>query len=101
MENKASCHVPVGTVFQSNGAPPHSSHYVCAFLDRELPDHWLGSVEHISWAHHSPYLIPLDFFFWGFIKDIVYCEVQNVNELHDRIARAADCITNEMFANTW
>jgi len=28
-------------------------------------------------------------------------KVQNVNELHDRILRAEECITNEMLANIW
>jgi len=36
------CHVPVGTVFQLHGAPPHFSCHVHAFLDREFPDHWIG-----------------------------------------------------------
>jgi hypothetical protein len=27
--------------------------------------------------------------------------MQNVNELRDRIVRAAECITNEMFSSTW
>jgi hypothetical protein len=41
------------------------------------------------------------FVLW-FVKDIVYCEeVQNVNELCDKIIRAAECITNEMLASTW
>jgi hypothetical protein len=46
-------------------------------------------------------LTPLDFLHWGFVKGIVYCEkVQNVNELHERIIRTAECITNGML-NTW
>jgi hypothetical protein len=41
-------------------------------------------------------------FFWGFIKVPAYHKkLQNVNELHDRIIRAADCVTNEMLASTW
>jgi hypothetical protein len=39
---------------------------------------------------------------WRFVKNIVYCEkVQNINELYDRLIRAAECITNKMLANTW
>jgi len=41
-------------------------------------------------------------FFWGFVKDIVYCEeVQNVNELRDRIVEAAVYVTSETLANIW
>jgi hypothetical protein len=32
---------PAGIVFQLDGAPPHFSRHVCAFLDREFPDCWL------------------------------------------------------------
>jgi hypothetical protein len=47
-------------------------------------------------------LTPLDLFFWRFVKDNVYREqVQHENLLRDRIVRTAKCITNEMFANTW
>jgi len=36
------------------------------------------------------------------LKDIVYREkMQNVNELHYRIIRAAECVTNEMLTSTW
>jgi hypothetical protein len=41
-------HVPVGTVFQLDGAPPHFSHCVCAFLDREFSDYWIGRGGPIS-----------------------------------------------------
>jgi hypothetical protein len=41
MENTALCHVFVRTVFQLDGAPPHFSHCVCAFLDREFPVCWI------------------------------------------------------------
>jgi hypothetical protein len=33
VENNALYHVPVGTVFQLDGAPPHISHHFHAFLD--------------------------------------------------------------------
>jgi hypothetical protein len=42
------------------------------------------------------------FFLWEFVHDIVYREkVQNVNELCDRIVRAAQCVSNKMLASTW
>jgi len=42
MGNTALCYVPVGTVFLLDGAPPHFSHHVHAFLDREFPECWIG-----------------------------------------------------------
>jgi hypothetical protein len=47
-------------------------------------------------------LTPLDFFFWGFVKNTAYFEkVRNVNELCDRIISAAECIINETLASNW
>jgi hypothetical protein len=61
-----------------------------------------GNGKHIPWPPRSPHFTPLDFPPCGFVKDNVYREeVQNVNELRGRIVRTADCITNEMLANTW
>jgi hypothetical protein len=39
MENTALRHVPVRTAFQLDGAPPHFSYCVHAFLVKEFPDH--------------------------------------------------------------
>jgi hypothetical protein len=42
------------------------------------------------------------FFFWRFVKDTVYHErSEKFNEPHDKIVRAAECVTNEMLFNTW
>lgn len=38
----------------------------------------------------------------GFVKVTVYRErEQNLNELGDRIVRAAQCVTSEILASTW
>jgi hypothetical protein len=50
---------------------------------------------------HSPDLTLLASYSGEFVKGIVYIEkVQNMNELHGKIIRAAECITSEMLANT-
>jgi len=98
-------HVPVGTVFWLDGAPPHLPHSSChvsASPDREFPGHWLGSGGPILWSPCSPDLSPLDFFFLGIVKDIVFHEkVQNMNGLCDIIVRIAECVTSEMLVVTW
>jgi hypothetical protein len=64
MENSALHHVPVGTIFKVNGAPPHFSCCVHAFQDKEFPD--LDTKRGtIPWPHHSPDLITLDSFSGG------------------------------------
>jgi hypothetical protein len=42
IENTALHHVPVRTVFQSDGAPHYFSCCVRVFLDKEFPDCWIG-----------------------------------------------------------
>jgi hypothetical protein len=70
-ENNVLHHVPVGTVFQLDGAPLHFSHNVCALLDREF-DCWIGR----GGGHFLALLLSRDDLpgFWEFVKDIVYCE---------------------------
>jgi hypothetical protein len=41
MENTVLRHVFVETMFQLDGAPPHFSHRVRAFLDKEFPYYWI------------------------------------------------------------
>jgi hypothetical protein len=95
MENTALPHVPEGTVSHLGGALPHSSHYVCAFLDRKFPNQWVERGEPIPWPPHSPDLTPWDFLFWGYMKDNVY---------HKKCKMQMSCITElselEMLANT-
>jgi len=62
----------VGTIFQLDGEPLHFSHHERTSLDRHLPDK-IGRGGPNPWPPHSPDLTPLDFF-WGFVKDIAYCE---------------------------
>jgi hypothetical protein len=49
MENTALCHVPVGKVFQLDGALPNFCRRFYAFQDREFPDRWLGRRGPIPW----------------------------------------------------
>jgi hypothetical protein len=69
---------------------------------------WTGNFLIIGREEGTHSLAPLfstsppNYFFWGFVKDTVYHEkVKYVNKLHDRIVRAAEYITSEMFINTW
>ncbi|KAJ4435189.1 hypothetical protein ANN_23765 [Periplaneta americana] len=55
-----------------------------------------------AWPPRSPDLTPLDFFFWGYIKDIVYkTVVADLDDLHRRIVAACATVTPEMLRNTW
>jgi len=64
IENTALCHVPVGADFQLDGAVPHFSSHVSAFLDWEFPDRFMGigGGVIISSPPRSTALTHLDFF---------------------------------------
>ena len=45
---------------------------------------------------------PLDFFLWGYIKNIVYAEtIWNIQHLQDRITSAIETVTRDMIQKTW
>ncbi|CAH2092979.1 unnamed protein product [Euphydryas editha] len=54
---------------QHDGCP---SHYACSvreYLDATFPQRWIGRLGHFLWPPRSPDLNPLDFFYWGCIKE--------------------------------
>jgi hypothetical protein len=59
-------------IWQQDGAPPHYHRYVTRYLNQTFPERWIGRGGCISWPPRSPDLIPMDFSFWGFVKDNVY-----------------------------
>ena len=58
--------------FQQDGAAPHYAKAVRDFLDQTFPGKWIGRRGPMEWPARSPDLAPLDFYFWGKIKDRVY-----------------------------
>ena len=58
-------------LFQQDGAPPHWRLTVRESLNNSFPQHWIGRDGPIAWPPQSPDLTPLDFFFWGYVKDTV------------------------------
>jgi len=66
-------------IFMQDGDPPHFSCFVTDVLNERFPDAWIRRVGPIPWSSRSPYLSPLDFFLWGYIKNIVYAEkIRNI-----------------------
>lgn len=85
--------------FQHDGAPPHFGLQVRNWLNRAYPNRWIGrGSEAIAWPPRSPDLTPLDFFFWGALKDKVYARpIDSREELLQRIMAASDEIRNSNF----
>ena len=76
--------------FQHDGAAPHFSLTVRAWLDDHFPDRWIGRRGAIEWPPRSPDLTPPDFFLWGVLKDLVYSEKPRT------IAALKDVICNKI-----
>ena len=72
------------------------------FLNETFPDRWIGRDGPISWPPRSPDITPLDFFLWGYVKDIVYrTKVRDITELKQGISNAIDTIDEAMLPRTW
>jgi len=75
---------------------------VTTFLDETFPGRWVGRGGPTAWPLRSPDLTPLDFFAWGFIKEVVYRrKVRDLADLRQRIIEAVELITSHMLINTW
>lgn len=47
---------------------------------------WIGRCGHVEWSPRSSDLSPLDFFFWGMLKEKVYSmKITDMNHLRERI----------------
>lgn len=85
--------------FQQDGCPAHFRVSVRQFLDQEYPNRWIGRSGTISWPARSPDLNPLDFFYWGAMKEMVYAKpIGNVEQLRFKITEAAELINSRNFA---
>lgn len=89
-------------IFQQDGAPPHWARVVRQSLNQTFPDRWIGRDGPTAWPPRSPDITPLDFFFWGYVKERVFQEpIQDVDELKRRITTVIRTVNNEMLFNTW
>ncbi|GBN40441.1 hypothetical protein AVEN_125888-1 [Araneus ventricosus] len=57
---------------------------------RTYPVRWIGRGGSVAWPLRSPYLNPLDFFFWGHTKSLVY--ETPVDSAEDLVARIVDTV---------
>jgi hypothetical protein len=66
-----------------------------------FPGRWVGRDGPISWHPRSPDITPLDFFLWGYVKDIIYkTPVTSHDEMKLRIVATIETITSQMLENT-
>jgi hypothetical protein len=53
----------------------HSPHWglaAQAYQDKKFPGRWTDREDPLPWPPHSPNIRALDFFMWGYVKNIVY-----------------------------
>ena len=61
---------------------------------------WKGWTD--PWPPHSLDITPLDFFLWGYVKDIVYrTKVWDMTDLKQKISNAIATIDETMLQRTW
>lgn len=82
--------------FMQDGAPPHFPLAVRNYLNNQFPHRWIGRGSEFPWPARSPDFNPLDFYFWGHMKTLVYAqEINTRQELWQQIENAANFIRNQ------
>lgn len=85
---------------QQDGAPAHFLQQVRDFLNNEYENRWIGRGGPVRWPARSPDLTKLDFFLWGYVKDLVYREPPTTeHNMRQRIIDAFATITPAMLRN--
>lgn len=80
--------------FQQDGAPPHNSRNVAAYLNNRFGEQWIGTNGPVRWPARSPDLTCIDFFLWAHLKNIVYSTaVYTRVDLENRVRMAFDNIS--------
>jgi len=87
-------------IFQQDGARPYNARVVTNYLDQMFPERWMGRYDPIRWPARSPDLNPLDFFLWGYCKEIVYKKLpENIDDLDVKLHEAIWTIDENMLEN--
>jgi hypothetical protein len=75
--------------FQQDGAPAHNALAVRNYLENRFKNRWIRTFGSVLWPPRSPDLSILDFFLWGFLKNIIYQNRHNtIQELQHAVEEA-------------
>jgi len=95
-------------LFQQDGAPPLWHLTVRTFLNKHLPNRWIGCTGQndqvfCKWPSRSPDLTVCDFFLWCYVKDRVYVPPlpATVDELQQCITGAVDSVKPDVLQRVW
>jgi len=95
-------------IFQQDSSPAHYHKDVRGYLNRNLPQRWIGHTGKeddalMRWPPRSPDVTPCDFFFWEFVKDTVFVPPlpANLQDLRNRITAAVALVDHDMLTHVW
>jgi hypothetical protein len=89
-------------MFQQDGATCHTSRATMAVLSTLFGERIISKGATIEWPPRSPDLNPLDFWFWGYAKGLVYInKPRTLEQLKQNITEVAHNVTHEMLQNTY
>ena len=87
------------TIFQQDGAKPHTANSVMDYLDRIFGPNMLAlkSRQGEPWAPTSPDMSACDFWLWGYLTEKVYKPLPtSMAQLKQRIREEVNLIPKEM-----
>lgn len=80
--------------YMHDGAPAHYAVVAQNVLNERFPERWIGRAGPIRWPPRSPDLNPLDYFFWGHLKNVVHeQQINTLEELDARLNAAYQTVT--------
>jgi hypothetical protein len=71
LENGTVPQLPCDSWLQQNGEPPNFGKIVHRFLNEPFRNKWIGRGGFLTWPPRSPYLTPLGFFLWAYVRNII------------------------------
>lgn len=85
--------------FQQDGATPHTANATITYLEEYFDNRLISRGQ---WPAHSPDLTPLDFFLFGYLKNVVFRNpLHTLDELKNAIIAAVNDINEEVLANVF
>lgn len=86
--------------FQQDGAPAHNYRAVPALLQTLFGDRWIATHGSVRFPPRSPDITPLDFYFWGYVKNEAYKARYNTeNDLQNAIRNIINSIDGRVVFN--
>ncbi|KAL7307835.1 hypothetical protein TKK_0000155 [Trichogramma kaykai] len=90
-------------IFQHDTAPIHTAKKVVELLDELHPERWIGARGDVdsmfSWPKRSADLNPVYYFYYAAIRSQIYTEeIRSLEDLKEKISRAAATVTSEMLS---